>query len=201
MLHWGQGVKVLAFWLPPSLPEDISVSIGAVRTADQESIQPGRAASHHSLWGLEAVEMQAKTQESGQFRLPLCITSFHQICCCFLWYWYTERWVQACGLVWSQLQDHWFLCSKAWSTKGFLEYTRTENNRAFTENDFVWKNVRQQPEHTSLFCGQIRLIVLCILSKGRCIMYGFVSPQKGGEVNLQRTGQNDWLRGWPAALC
>lgn len=84
-------VKVLAFWFPPFLPEDISISIGAVRATDQESIQPGRAPSNNSCWGLEAVEMQAKTQKPGQFRLPLCITSLHQICCCFLWYRYTER--------------------------------------------------------------------------------------------------------------
>lgn len=84
-------VKVLAFSFPPFLPEDISVSTGAIRAADQESIQPGRAPSNNSRWGLEAVEMQAKTQKPGQFRLPLCITSLHQICCCFLWYRYTER--------------------------------------------------------------------------------------------------------------
>lgn len=87
----GTGCKVLPFWSPPFLPEDISVSTGALRTADQESIQPGRAASHHSLWGLEAVEMQAKAEEPGQPGLPLCFTSLHQICCCFLWYWHTER--------------------------------------------------------------------------------------------------------------
>jgi len=49
------------------------------------------------------------------------------------------------------------------------------------------------------FVAKSGLLFSVYSPKGGCIMYGFVSPQKGGQVNVQRIGWNDWLRGWPAA--
>lgn len=176
---FGTGSKCTGFLTSPFfLPEDISVSTGAVRAADQEGIQPGRAASNHSFWGLEAVEMQAKTQKSGQFRLPLCIASLHQICCCFLWHRYTERWVQV-----------WSLAAASGPSYAVMDF----KCQGFPRIHLDWK---QQGIHGKWLCTKKCQATAWVClphlwanqayctvyhSRERCIMYECVTPQKEGK--------------------